>query len=284
MGSPPWRTFTTPPFSPHYGLMEPLPVPSCTVNDVIHFFGSCPSLQLDEPSRPCFTPGKDFVIPHPAFEQPVNHPNLVAEPMYNPGPNREPVFQEGPKKHDFFFAGGISKDDIHAFYTRGVRQTVRLLRNSSGIHFVTTPYDARDYIETTQQSTFCLVTSGNSFGDRLKVAVLNGCIPFVIEDNVQVDWEDLLPYRDFAIRIPHRLIWQLPTILKQLMADTNRIKDMQSKIERCVWQFFMWEPPGNAMEALICELKRKMFPDLKPELDWGTCKLRCELPRGPLPA
>lgn len=40
----------------------------------------------------------------------------------------------------------------------------------------------------------------------------------------QVEWEDLLPYKDFAIRIPHRLIWKLPALLKDLLQDTNRVR------------------------------------------------------------
>lgn len=44
------------------------------------------------------------------------------------------------------------------------------------------------------QSTFCLVLSGSGWTWRLKVALLCGCIPVVIADNVEVNTSYLHPY------------------------------------------------------------------------------------------
>eukprot|EP00884_Botryococcus_braunii_P022615 jgi/Botrbrau1/9037/Bobra.0376s0014.1 len=263
----------------HYGLLEPLPIPSCLVTDLLANFGSCPHLQRAKPTRPCFTPGKDFVIPHFCFERRMEHVdyrNVI--PMYLPGPNLEPTFRRD-REHKLFFAGGTRSKDPVALYSGGVRQTVNLLRDAPGIKFVTDYYrNTQDYIDDMQRSIFCLTPSGNGYGDRVKMAILNGCIPFVIQDNVQVEWEDLLPYKDFAVRIPRWLIWRLPGIVETLVADGPQVFAKQRNITGCVWRFFMWETPGRALEALICQLNRKLFPDIQPVLEWRSCTLRCTRP------
>lgn len=76
------------------GTQEPLPVPACTVEEIVANFGSCPGLQEspEAGTLPCFTPGKDFVIPHFAFERRMPHRDYAnVIPMYLPGPNLEVI-------------------------------------------------------------------------------------------------------------------------------------------------------------------------------------------------
>ena len=68
------------------------------------------------------------------------------------------------------------------------------------------------------RSHFCLAPTGDGFGNRLKLAIAVGCIPLVIQDRVLVAYEHILPYEDFAIRLPQHFIYRLPAILDELLA------------------------------------------------------------------
>jgi hypothetical protein len=59
----------------------------------------------------------------------------------------------------------------------------------------------------------------------------------------------------------------------------SQVGEMQRKIA-CVWRYWVWtEPYGRAGEAFLCSLRRKLagHHNLRPQMDWDTCTLRCEL-------
>jgi hypothetical protein len=43
-----------------------------------------------------------------------------------------------------------------------------------------------DYDTQFRNSTFCIAATGSGFGVRAKLAVMNGCIPVIIADAIQV--------------------------------------------------------------------------------------------------
>ena len=69
------------------------------------------------------------------------------------------------------------------------------------------------------RSHFCLAPAGAGWGDRLKLAILTGCIPVVVQDGISVIYEDVLPWKDFSIRLPQHMIYRLPTILDALLTS-----------------------------------------------------------------
>ena len=46
---------------------------------------------------------------------------------------------------------------------------------------------------------------------------------------VQVEFEDVLPYQDFAVRLPQHYVYKLPEILEQLQNQTGRVSFNQDK-------------------------------------------------------
>jgi hypothetical protein len=60
-----------------------------------------------------------------------------------------------------------------------------------------------------------------------------------------VEYEDLLPYREFAVRIPSWLIWKLPDIVSRLIADTAKVRHSG---EAC------WSCDSSAGSSLILDL------------------------------
>ena len=57
----------------------------------------------------------------------------------------------------------------------------------------------------------------------MKQAVHHGCIPVVIQDDVAVEFEGILPYRDFAVRVRQRFFFQLPTLIDMLVNKTDQV-------------------------------------------------------------
>lgn len=49
-------------------------------------------------------------------------------------------------------------------------------------------------------------------------------------DAVQVSFEDVLPYKDFALRVPQYMIWALPHVLTEFLEDHERVRRPDSPI------------------------------------------------------
>ncbi|KAK9812199.1 hypothetical protein WJX73_003751 [Symbiochloris irregularis] len=129
---------------------------------------------------------------------------------------------EPEKEHKLFFAGA-TRHHQHD-YSHGVRQTAfDLFSDTEGFMVVTYNGSSSDMmthgdmVKEMGRSHFCLAPSGGGWGDRLKLAVLCGCIPVVIQDKVKVAFEDVLPYQEFAVRLPQHMLYRLPHIIDTLL-------------------------------------------------------------------
>jgi hypothetical protein len=65
--------------------------------------------------------------------------------------------------------------------------------------------------------------AGAGWDDVTKVAVHGGCIPIVIQDDVEVEFEGVLPYKDFAVRVRERFFFELPAFLEKLLKDKEKV-------------------------------------------------------------
>ena len=60
-----------------------------------------------------------------------------------------------------------------------------------------------DYIAEIRDSVFCLSTMGWGWGGRTKAAVLNGCIPVIIQPDVKVEFEEQVRWDERGARHTH---------------------------------------------------------------------------------
>ncbi|KAK9817385.1 hypothetical protein WJX74_003985 [Apatococcus lobatus] len=180
-----------------------------------------------------------------------------------------------------YFAGGVREDDVT--YSHGVRQTIwRLFHNRPGYKIISIdgkgPLGGEEYLRGFAESVFCLAATGAGWGVRVKLAVTFRCIPVIIADEVQMEYEDVLPYSEFAVRLPQHATYRLPHILEQIMDTPDKVENMQNMM-RCVWRFFSWEDKeGRALEALMCSLRRRSHGanmSKRPFVDPKTCELSC---------
>ncbi|KAL4427668.1 hypothetical protein ABPG75_001757 [Micractinium tetrahymenae] len=94
-----------------------------------------------------------------------------------------------------------------------------------------------DYSELLASSVFCLVLAGDGWSARMDDAVLNGCIPTIIIDNVDVSFESILDLTAFTVRIPQADAEKLPEIL--LAIPEERRLEMQRNLAK-VWSRFTY--------------------------------------------
>ncbi|KAK3280519.1 hypothetical protein CYMTET_11642 [Cymbomonas tetramitiformis] len=150
----------------------------------------------------------------------------------------------------FFFAGALRRKDDRVtgkdgvpLYSHGVRQRVAdELAHLPGFKIIDggTP----NYYELLGQSRFCLVPTGAGWGIRLVEAVLFGCIPVIIQDNVTQPFEEVLSYRKFAVRLQERRIRNLPEILGRISQEQEL--GMRQELA-CARPHFLWSSVFGAV-------------------------------------
>ena len=95
-----------------------------------------------------------------------------------------------------------------------------------------------EYLGVLQRSKFCLAPSGMGFSTRSYESIAQGCVPLVIQDdpltNTSVDqaFDELLPWRQFSVRLRQRDIPHLPELLASFPdGEWRRLKRNLG----CVW-------------------------------------------------
>lgn len=163
------------------------------------------------------------------------------------------------------------------WYSLGSRQSmVQMFAGGRQPGFVLRSEDmTHNYWMSLLSSVFCLATTGTGWGSRFKVAVNRGCIPVIMMDGVKNEFEEQLPLKEYAIRIPSFMAFRTPEILKSFV-DSGKVKQMQENL-KCAWRLHFWRRPhGRAFEVVMCELKRRLM-GLKGHIpvDFKACTITC---------
>ncbi|CAI7857568.1 unnamed protein product [Closterium sp. NIES-53] len=185
--------------------------------------------------HPCFDPLKDVVMP--AFKPP-NVAHLRGRLWLNPVEQR---------KRLFFFGGNLglnfSNGRPEANYSMGIRQRVALYFASqpnrhghvgllSRPDVLVLPGPVPDYALQLSQARFCGVFPGDGFSARMEDSLLHGCIPCIIQDGIELPFENFLDYPSFAVRIAEADIPKLVTVLNSF--SSRQVRAMQ-RAASLVW-------------------------------------------------
>jgi len=90
-------------------------------------------------------------------------------------------------------------------------------------------------------SKFCLAPAGYGFSSRQYECVLVGCVPVVIQDGVEMAFEEVLPWRRFAVRLRFDDIPILPQLLAKVPA--HHVARLRRGLG-CVWPRMLWLARG----------------------------------------
>ncbi|KXZ50749.1 hypothetical protein GPECTOR_15g434 [Gonium pectorale] len=181
--------------------------------------------------HPCFDPTKDLVIP--AFKQPKHY---HASPYLG-----APVPKDG-RDIFAFFMGDLRLEpgrDPDCRYSRCIRQKLYNLsreghwKEAHGVWFgQREDIGSGDYSAFLARSTFCFVLPGDGWSPRLEDAVLHGCIPVIIMDDVQAVFESILEVSTFTVRLSQRDLPRVVELLKSLRPE--QVADYQRNLHK-VW-------------------------------------------------
>ena len=150
------------------------------------------------------------------------------------------------------------KDERGSFYSKGVRQYIKE-HFSKDKSFRITGTRIESYIDDMMSSQFCLCPEGwHAWNPRPYQAVILGCIPVLLSEEIELAFEDTIDYSKFMVRIRPGDVSKLKTILKSI--DSSEIEAMQSEMER-IWRLFSYGPNGLAPHMILDALGRKRTPN-----------------------
>ena len=235
----------------------PLPADLANLIWLVHYApehvekGSGASFPLDSGADPldasatgtCFRPEHGIVM------APEKRMNARARATY--GPDAEQL----PRDTLLFFAGDARPTDPH--YSQGVRQRLFQLFNNTAATDILFARRVPDMDRVMRSSKFCLAPTGHGWGTRLGLAMVNGCVPVIIQDGVHQVYDDLLPYDAFSVRIPQAELGQLEARLRAIPPAKLRV--LQHGVRR-FHRAFLWPQPGEpeaerGRDAYYCFLK-----------------------------
>ncbi|PSC72923.1 exostosin-like glycosyltransferase [Micractinium conductrix] len=182
---------------------------------------------------PCFNRTKDLVIP--SFKPPEHW-------------RASPLLGALTRERSWLgFHRGRVQPENKAF-SRGIRQRLEQLAVDQGWkekhRIVVGERDKVEgpYSELLASSVFCLVIMGDGWTARMEDAMLHGCIPVVIMDDVEVAFETVLDLSDVMLRVPQSDLEQLPAILSGVPEE--RREEMRARLAR-VWHRYSYSsyPP-----------------------------------------
>ncbi|KAL6745753.1 exostosin-like glycosyltransferase [Haematococcus lacustris] len=177
----------------------------------------------------CYHPDKDLVIP--SWKPPLH---FKASPLMGALPLERDVL--------FYFKGEVGRTR-QKWYSRGIRQKLYKLsiKEQWRERYTIMIGDRNDlppgYSEWLARSKYCLVAPGDGYSGRMEDAILHGCVPVIIMDQVHAVFETILDVDQFAVHITEAQMAQLPTILLSIPDD--KWQRMQRRITR-IWHRYAY--------------------------------------------
>eukprot|EP00198_Chlamydomonas_reinhardtii_P007427 XP_001696764.1 exostosin-like glycosyltransferase [Chlamydomonas reinhardtii] len=190
--------------------------------------------------HPCYTPGKDLVVPS---LKPPSH--YASSPLLGAPPLERDIL--------LYLRGDTGPYRAH-WYSRGIRQRLAKLAYKHNwadkyrIYIGEGWQISGSYSEHLARSTFCVVAPGDGWSARAEDAILHGCIPLVIMDGVHAVFESIVEWDAFAVRIREEAVNEdLPKFL--LSFSPEQIERMQRRLA-LVWHRFAYAQ-GSLLHAQL---------------------------------
>eukprot|EP00939_MAST-03C_sp_MAST-3C-sp1_P000034 g34.t1 len=203
----------------------------------------------------CFSTHKDVVIPPLVADERI----LSTKPSTGTH-NKYLVHFRGTVNwyHHDKYPELLIKSGVAELYSYGIRQhIVEHYGNASDMLVREGP--STDYIQEVLDSTFCLCPRGFApWSKRLFDAVVLGCIPVIIADNIELPFEQYVDYRAFTVKVLDADVDKLDTILRNIPPGV--VEEKQQALAR-VAQHFVYSDhvaDGDAFDLVLWKLWSKV--------------------------
>lgn len=173
----------------------------------------------------------------------------------------------------------VGNDPEGGYYARGVRASIWENFKNNPLFDLSTQHPAT-YYEDMQRAIFCLCPLGWApWSPRLVEAVVFGCIPVIIADDIVLPFADAIPWNEIGIFVPEKDVPKLDAILTSLTPE-EVIWKQRALAKLSIKQALLFpqpSQPGDGFHQILNGLARKLPHKvkiyLKPHertLNWTT--------------
>ncbi|KAL0441745.1 UNVERIFIED_CONTAM: putative beta-1,4-xylosyltransferase IRX10L [Sesamum radiatum] len=230
------------------------------------------------------TEGADhfFIVPHDfgaCFHYQRNHVCLnngsIIIPPYAPPQKMQThlIPPTTPRSIFVYFRGlfyDVGNDPEGGYYARGARASVWENFKDNPLFDISTEHPTT-YYEDMQRAIFCLCPLGWApWSPRLVEAVVFGCIPVIIADDIVLPFADAIPWEDIGVFVAEKDVPKLDTILTSIPID-EILRKQRLLANPSMKQAMLFPQPAQARDAfhqILNGLARKLPHDksvyLKP--------------------
>lgn len=202
-------------------------------------------------THPCFDPEKDLVLP--AWKRPDPY-NVKASVWARSRRERLTLF---------YFNGNLGasfkNNRPEPNYSLGIRQKLAAefasepnkegkIGRQSTKDVIVVSQRSPNYYSELGSSLFCGVFPGDGWSGRMEDSVLQGCIPVIIQDGVQLPYENVMIYDSFAVRISEDDIPHLVQILRGI--NETELEFKLANVQK-LWQRFLYR------DSVMLEARRQ---------------------------
>ncbi|KAI5068083.1 hypothetical protein GOP47_0016428 [Adiantum capillus-veneris] len=161
-----------------------------------------------------------------------------------------------------YFRGTIydmRNDPQGGYYARGVRAAMGETFKDNPLFDMSIDHPTT-YYEDMQRSIFCLCPRGWApWSPRIVEAVIYGCIPVIIADNIVLPFEGLIPWRKLAVFVKERDVGMLESILTSIPA--MQVKEKQGLLADTAIKRALLFPKvameGDAFHLMLASLSKE---------------------------
>ncbi|KAI6675788.1 hypothetical protein NL676_003694 [Syzygium grande] len=171
--------------------------------------------------------------------------------------------EKTPRSIFVYFRGlfyDVGNDPEGGYYARGARAAVWENFKDNPLFDISTEHPST-YYEDMQRAVFCLCPLGWApWSPRLVEAVIFGCIPVIIADDIVLPFADAIPWEEIGVFVDEKDVPNLDTILTSIPPEVILRKQrlLANPSMKQAMLFPQPAQPGDAFHQVLNGLARKL--------------------------
>lgn len=190
--------------------------------------------------------------------------SITIPPYANPHKMQAHLINPGTPRSIFVYFRGLfydmGNDPEGGYYARGARASVWENFKDNPLFDISTEHPST-YYEDMQRAIFCLCPLGWApWSPRLVEAVVFGCIPVIIADDIVLPFADAIPWEQISVFVAERDVPRLDSILTSIpLQDILRKQRLLAGASvKQALLFHQPARPGDAFDQILNGLARKL--------------------------
>ncbi|KAK3135381.1 hypothetical protein QOZ80_5BG0418230 [Eleusine coracana subsp. coracana] len=190
--------------------------------------------------------------------------SITVPPYAPPGKMRDQVIPPGTPRSIFAYFRGLFYDTTNdpegGYYARGARASVWENFKNNPLFDISMDHPTT-YYQDLQRAVFCLCPLGWApWSPRLVEAVVFGCVPVIVADDIVLPFADAIPWEEIALFVAEEDVPRLDTILASVPPEAVLRKQrlLASPAMKRAVLFPQPPEPGDAFHQILNGLAREL--------------------------